>query len=92
MQAVRQALERHLPLLSKNTYATATIVYEGGPGEFSVLVKWDESRAGPAGEHREHFTKERVFGATMQSPNPRPVKKMCQVRREIERAVMEVRT
>lgn len=92
MQLFARGLQSWFPAIKRRTYA-ARIALKPGRESVSVIVEWDESKAGPAGQHIVTFTRQQVLGRTAKlAPlHQRPVKKLCRFVDDVVMAVLEAR-
>ena len=74
------------PRIKKTTYINELEFKTSGEGgEFTVIARWD------GGEHSIEFTRQKVLGRSLTSPQPYPVKRACIFRDDIIREVLQER-
>ncbi len=91
LQVLMTALQRWQSHIERCTHST--LIFQKEADGFSALASWPETKAGPAGSHRIHFTREFVLGPTASAPwlQQRLKRKTCFYRDDVIRQVLEAR-
>jgi hypothetical protein len=89
MQALKQRLEQWRARIMKVALLNDVTFEIGSDGTITATASWKTKL--DEGQHQVHLTRERVFGRTLSSPQPRIIKRPCDFRDDIIREVLQHR-
>lgn len=89
MLAFRKRLEYFAPRIKKVAYLTELEFVPIKGGEFNVIAHWKTKE--DEGKYLKRFTRALVFGPTILSAHPKPVKRVCNYRDDLIREILNLR-
>lgn len=92
LQGLRAKILQWQAFIKRAAYANSVSVEPGELGEFIVTVRWI-NKSGETGEYRKLFSREYVFGRTMQLASSAWMVQRCagEYAREVVREVLRLR-